>query len=84
MANQIIDNLLVSGAIMRGIAFKDLSSKFQDVLARRKVDQKAITDFTQTKEMRYLYKTHLRTKYDCLIEDENPFFIADWANYTTC
>jgi hypothetical protein len=52
MANQIIDNLLASGAIMRGTAFKDLSSKFQDVLFRRKVAKKTQIENHQSKEMR--------------------------------
>jgi len=59
MANQIIDNLLASGAIMRGTAFKDLSDKFQDVLARRKAAKKAITEKNQEKQMRHLYKDWL-------------------------
>jgi hypothetical protein len=49
MANQIINNLLISGAIMRGSVFQSLQRDFADVFSRKKEAKKAITDRTQNK-----------------------------------
>ena len=82
MANEIINNLLVRGAIMRGTTFQDLSSKFHDVLRRRKDAKKAIIEKHQSKVMREAYKNWLIQKHKPE-EYELDTAIVSWEHCNT-
>jgi hypothetical protein len=78
MANQIINNLLIDGSIVKGDFFKKLQNEFSDVFARRKVAKKAITDRTQEKYINGVHDVKTCDCLDCCDERESSNFI--WAN----
>ncbi len=83
MAN-IIDNLLISGAIMKGSFFQKLQNDFSDVIDRRKAAKKAQSEMFQTKAMRRLYKDWLIQKHKPECVDEHATCFLSWEQFTTC
>lgn len=69
--------------LMMGWQLQILQNVCPTVYQVKKAARKVITERSQAKQMRELYKNYLRTKYNRLTDDDYSF-IAEWNNYTTC
>lgn len=81
MTNEIINNLLIDGSIVKGDFFQKLQSDFSDVFERKQSVKKALTEKHQTNFIRAAYKVALRTKFDLLTEDDYGF-ISNWNEFS--